>query len=41
MFRNFSLKLNMANRRQVFFSALGSETEVHIKKARDKIHSDM
>ena len=31
MFCNFSLKLNMANRRHVFFSALGPEAEEHIK----------
>ena len=31
MFCNFSLKLNMANRRHVFFSALAPEAEEHIK----------
>ena len=35
MFCNFSLKLNMANRRHVFFSALDPETEGHIKYAKD------
>ena len=31
MFCNFSLKLNMANRRHVFFGPLAPETEEHIK----------
>ena len=31
MLFNFSLKLNMANRRHVVYSALASETEEHIK----------
>ena len=31
MFCNFSLKLNMANRRHVFLAPLGPETEGHIK----------
>ena len=41
MFCNFSLKLNMANRRHELFGALGLETEGHIKQAKDKIHSDI
>ena len=40
MFCNFSLKLNMANRRHVFFSALAPEAEEHIKKAKTKIRVD-
>ena len=41
MFCNFSLKLNMAYRRHVFFSALGPETEAHIKQAKDKVRFDL
>ena len=40
MFCNFSLKLNLANRRHCF-SALGSETVENIKWVKDKIRSDM
>ena len=38
MLYNFSLRLNMAKRRHVFFSALGPETEEQIKLAKNKIH---
>ena len=41
MLCNFSLKLNMANRRRVFFCNLGPETEGHIKQVKDKIHFDL
>ena len=40
MFCNFSLRLNMAKRRDVFFSALGPETEEQIKLAKNKIRFD-
>ena len=40
MFYNFALKLNMANPRHVF-SALGPETEAHIKQAKDQIRFDL
>ena len=36
MFCNFSLKLNMANRR-LFYSAWAPETGEHIKEAKNKI----
>ena len=41
MFCNFSLQLNMAKHRQVFFSALGLETEEEIKLAKNKIRFDL
>ena len=37
MFCNFSPQLNMPGRRHVFFRALGPETEVEIKLAKNKI----
>ena len=40
MFCNFLLQLNMAKRRQVFFSALGLKTEEQIKLAKNKICFD-
>ena len=36
MLYNFSLRLNMAKRRHVFFSALGPETEEQILKISKK-----
>ena len=41
MFYNFSLRLNMAKRRHVFFLALGPETEEQIKLAKNKIRFDL
>ena len=41
MLYNFSLRLNMAKCRQVFFSALGPETEEQIKLVRNKIRFDL
>ena len=41
MFNNFSLKLNIANRRQCFSSALGLETGEQIKKEKTKVHFDL
>ena len=41
MLYNFSLRLNMAKRRHVFFSDLGPETEEQIKLAKKKIHFDL
>ena len=36
MFYNFSLRLNMAKRRHIFFSSLGPETEEQIKLTKKK-----
>ena len=41
MFCNFSLRLNMAKRRHVFFSAFGTETKEQIKLAKNKIRFDL
>ena len=41
MFCNFSLQLNIAKRRRVFFSALGPETKEQIKLAKNKIRFDL
>ena len=37
MFCNFSLQLNLAECRHVFFSALGPETDEQMKLAKNKI----
>ena len=41
MLYNFSLRLNMAKRRHVFFSALGPETKEQIKLAENKVRFDL